>query len=176
MCFLLRLYFIYLFIIHISSNSGSSHDKSEISRLSSVVSKIGGTFCSYFATKSGHLKQKHAFQHCSKPTCEWDSWQHALAIAYNLSTRKYNTSSNKYVNTSRTFNTSAIHTAVYRRRVVLSLAHNGFGNQLWEHTFAFMIAESLKAKLLISPIPMTLLPQYMYNKGTPGLPPNTLDG
>ena len=33
-----------------------------------------------------------------------------------------------------------------KERVVVSYGHNGFGNQLWEHSVAFMIAKSLNAR------------------------------
>lgn len=55
------------------------------------------------------------------------------------------------------------------QRVVLSYAHNGFGNQLWEHTVAFMIAESLNAQLYIAVIPDSLSPGGY-------IPPNSWTG
>ncbi len=36
---------------------------------------------------------------------------------------------------------------------MLSMGHNGMGNQLWQHTFAFLIAERWGAKVLIAPLP-----------------------
>jgi hypothetical protein len=56
-----------------------------------------------------------------------------------------------------------------KERFVISYAHNGFGNQLWEHSIAFMIAESMKAKLFIAVIPDNLSPGGY-------IPPNTWTG
>jgi len=78
---------------------------------------------------------------CPEPTCSWDSWSDAKA-------------SEK----SKT-----------KQRVVLSFGHNGFGNQLWQHTVAFMVAEQLKARLYIGVIPQALC----FDGYTP---PNTVAG
>lgn len=72
--------------------------------------------------------QIHYKTACPEPTCSWDSWSDAK-------------SSEK----SKT-----------KQRVVLSFGHNGFGNQLWQHTVAFMVAEQLKARLYIDMIPHSL--------------------
>lgn len=37
-------------------------------------------------------------------------------------------------------------------KIVVSYAHNGFGNQLWEHSFAWQVAESLGAQFYILPM------------------------
>jgi hypothetical protein len=39
------------------------------------------------------------------------------------------------------------------QRMVLSYAHNGFGNQLWEHSFAYMVSQQLNASLAVQLIP-----------------------
>lgn len=103
------------------------------------VKEIGGVFCKYLAMKQ--ILPKRYLNDCEQPTCAWDSWYDARVA----------TKDNK------------------KMRYVLSYAHNGFGNQLWQHTIAFMIAESLKAKLLIAIIPDTLC----FDGYTP---PNTFSG
>jgi len=82
---------------------------------------------------------------CGLPKCNWDSWVDAV------------------------HNETAHHTNGFGHRVVLSYGHNGFGNQLWQHTFAFMVAEALEARLLIAPITLDLSPNHYY-------PPNTWPG
>ena len=41
-------------------------------------------------------------------------------------------------------------------KIVLSYSHNGFGNQLWEHSFAGAVASSIGARLLVGLIPESL--------------------
>lgn len=53
--------------------------------------------------------------------------------------------------------------------MVVSYGHNGFGNQLWQHSIAYMVAEDMKARLLIAMIPDSLSPGGY-------LPPNTISG
>lgn len=77
---------------------------------------------------------------CGEPVCSWDDWAEAVKI-----------------NNSK------------QQRIVLSYAHNGFGNQLWEHTIAFSIAISLRAKLYVA-----ILPENLYIDGA--MPPNTFAG
>lgn len=103
------------------------------------LDKVGGTFCKYLATKS--QIPKNYFSDCAKPTCHWDSWQEARLGDKNKE----------------------------RERYVVSYAHNGFGNQLWQHTVAFMLAESFKARLYIAIIPDVLSPDGV-------TPPNTFTG
>eukprot|EP00601_Ochromonadales_sp_CCMP2298_P021991 CAMPEP_0173303164 /NCGR_PEP_ID=MMETSP1143-20121109/18744_1 /TAXON_ID=483371 /ORGANISM="non described non described, Strain CCMP2298" /LENGTH=872 /DNA_ID=CAMNT_0014243857 /DNA_START=97 /DNA_END=2716 /DNA_ORIENTATION=+ len=55
------------------------------------------------------------------------------------------------------------------KRVVVSYGHNGFGNQLWEHSVAFMVAESLQAQMLVAIIPDDLSPNGY-------IPPNSWQG
>ncbi len=51
-------------------------------------------------------------------------------------------------------------------KIVLSYSHNGFGNQLWEHSFGFAVAGALEAKFMVGKIPPSLfIGGYM--------PPNT---
>lgn len=54
-------------------------------------------------------------------------------------------------------------------KVVISYAHNGFGNQLWEHSFAWQVAESIGAQFYIMPIEQSL---WRFGK----LPQNTIAG
>ena len=103
------------------------------------VKEIGGTFCKYLAMKS--QIPRNFFNDCEQPTCHWDSWQDAK-------TEKKNKEKVRYV---------------------VSYGHNGFGNQLWQHTVAFMVAESLQARLYIAIIPDTLSPDGV-------TPPNTFNG
>jgi hypothetical protein len=103
------------------------------------VKDIGGTFCKFLAFKS-QLPRKY-FNLCPEPSCAWDDWNHAL----------------KATNGSQ------------KKRYIVSYGHNGFGNQLWEHSAAFNIAESLKGQLLIAAIPDNLSPGGV-------MPPNTWTG
>lgn len=104
-----------------------------------LVKEIGGTFCKYLVQQS-QLPRNYHFD-CEQPTCHWNSWQDAKDEKKNKDKERY----------------------------VLSYGHNGFGNQLWQHTAAFMIAESLKAKLFIAQIPDALSPGGVS-------PPNTFTG
>ncbi len=55
---------------------------------------------------------------------------------------------------------------VTSNKIVLSYSHNGFGNQLWEHSFAFAVAGALGSRFLVGMIPPSLyIGGYM--------PPNT---
>lgn len=108
-----------------------------------LVKEIGGTFCKYLASKS----QIHHKTPCPEPTCSWDSWSDARTSSF----KKDAAASGA------------------RQRIVLSYGHNGFGNQLWQHTVAFMIAEQLKARLFVGIIPDNLC----FDGYTP---PNTLAG
>lgn len=65
--------------------------------------------------------------------------------------------------------TNLVTSSKAKPRIVLSYGHNGFGNQLWEHSIAFMISQSLKAKMLVATIPDSLSPGGY-------LPPNTISG
>lgn len=81
------------------------------------------------------------FTDCGQPHCNWDDWQDALQQRVRPK----------------------------KQRVVLSYGHNGFGNQLWQHSVAFMIAEALHARLLVAVIPDELSPGGF-------IPPNTWSG
>jgi hypothetical protein len=107
--------------------------------LEQFVPQIGRTFCKYLAHKQ--FISRKFIRECAEPTCTWDDWQNAIT----------NTSLGP------------------KSRIVLSYGHNGFGNQLWQHSVAFMIAESMKARLLIAMIPDSLSPGGY-------LPPNTISG
>lgn len=60
-------------------------------------------------------------------------------------------------------------TTAVRRKVILSVGHNGFGNQLFQHYFALQLAQHLNAVLYITKIEI---------KQSPGssMPPNTHEG
>jgi hypothetical protein len=106
--------------------------------------KIGATFCKYLAWKM----QIHHRTDCGEPQCNWDSWHQGMMSKLPL-------------NNSTNYKT--------RERVIVSYSHNGFGNQLWAHTAAFMAAESLNARLYISNLPENLRPDGQ-------MPPNTWAG
>jgi hypothetical protein len=101
--------------------------------------KLGASFCNFLVNLG--IVPRWVRAHCGKPKCGWDHWQHA---------------------TNHSFGSSA------NDRIVLSYGHNGFGNQLWSHTFAFMVAEALNAKLLISVVPAKHVWGYY--------PPHTWEG
>ena len=117
------------------------------------VPEIGGTFCKYLAYR--YIIPKRFFNDCPATTCNWDDWNHGLGGHQNSSTNGISI----YHNSS----------LPQKERIILSYAHNGFGNQLWEHSIAFMIAESMKARLLIAVIPDNLSPGGY-------IPPNTWAG
>jgi hypothetical protein len=99
------------------------------------VPVIGKTFCKYLAHRQ--ILPRKYIRDCAEPTCTWDDWQSALSG----------------INNSFSLKNAANYT-----RIVLSYGHNGFGNQLWQHSVAFMIAEAMKSRLLIGMIPDTLSP------------------
>lgn len=101
--------------------------------------------CLYLAMKM--QLPRNYLRDCVQPTCSWDDWQHAV----------------------QNYTVSGSEESSKKKRIVLSYAHNGFGNQLWEHTIAFMVAESLNARLLIS-----ILPDDLSFDGA--TPPNTFAG
>jgi len=109
--------------------------------LEGIVKEMGATFCKYLAYKS-QIPRRY-FNDCGEPNCNWDSWTDALKVQSASKPKK--------------------------ERVVLSYGHNGFGNQLWQHSVAFMIAESLRAKLYIAIIPDDLSPNGY-------IPPNSWQG
>jgi len=125
--------------------------------LAPLVKEIGGTFCKYLAMKSQIPRNFH--HECANPSCDWDNWQEALEKS------KAQLASLASGDASKAKNSSAL----MKQRVVLSYSHNGFGNQLWEHTVAFMVAESLKARLFIS-----IIPDHLCFDGA--TPPNTYAG
>ena len=104
-----------------------------------IVKEVGATFCKYLAFK--HQIGRKYFHDCGEPSCSWDDWNDALVSKLKPD----------------------------KERVVLSYGHNGFGNQLWEHSVAFMIAESLKARLMVAIIPDELSPGGV-------IPPNSWTG
>lgn len=132
---------------HTSQKNRTTAEK--IALLESLSTKIGGTLCTYLAFKSNQYKvPRKIFAKCNAATCAWDSWQHAMSLPQTNGPL----------------------------RIVLSYGHNGLGNQLWEHTIAFMVAESMGAKLFIAPVPVTLCPDHLYGKAPPCFPPHTLEG
>ena len=96
--------------------------------LEPIAKKVGATFCKYLAYKN-QIPRKY-FNDCGEPSCNWDDWNDGLVASSSTKTQS----------------------------IVLSYGHNGFGNQLWEHSTGFMIAESLKAQLMIAIIPDELSP------------------
>lgn len=58
---------------------------------------------------------------------------------------------------------------VTRRKVVLSIGHNGFGNQLFQHYFALQVAQHVNARLYFS-----MIESEHFSAGY--LPPNTIEG
>ncbi len=106
------------------------------------IKDIGSTFCLYLAMK-GHIPRNY-LRECGRPSCRWDDWSQARNDSYHPA-------------------------AATKPRIILSYSHNGFGNQLWEHTIAFAIAESMRAKLYIA-----LLPESLFIDGA--MPPNTYAG
>lgn len=120
-----------------------------------LIKEIGGTMCKYLAMKN--QIPRHFLKTCEDPTCSWDNWHDALAKA-SLDSKALLPTYSSHGKISQT-----------KQRIILSYSHNGFGNQIWEHTVAFMIAESLKARMFISIIPDDLcIDNYM--------PPNTFAG
>jgi hypothetical protein len=109
------------------------------------------TLCRYLAMKS-QLPRKY-LRECDHPTCGWDGWNEALQESAQQH-KQGNHTDNTSNATSHHQNHN--HHKPRKERIVLSYSHNGFGNQLWEHTVAFMVAEGLKARLLIGIIPESL--------------------
>ena len=107
--------------------------------LDSILQKAGPTLCNFLT--NGNLATRKLRNTCGEPKCSWDSWLDAIEGR----------------NDSKPL------------KIVLSYAHNGFGNQLWQHTFAFMVAENLQAQLLVNPLPVELTPYH-------NIPPNTNEG
>eukprot|EP01031_Cornospumella_fuschlensis_P044639 gene44639-54588_t len=129
------------------------HGLHDSQKLESLVTQIGGTFCKFLVFRS--QISRRFMRDCGEPACNWNDWQDAL-----------NSSS---LHPNSTTIVSDAKGSVVKPRIVLSYAHNGFGNQLWEHSVAFMIAESLKARLYIAVVPDHLSPGGY-------LPPNTWTG
>jgi len=120
--------------------------KDQSSQLSELVKeyKLGATFCKFLAWKM----QIHHKSNCGEPQCHWDEW-HSTQMTRKPLTNQV---------------TPGVH-----ERVVLSYSHNGFGNQLWEHTFAFMVAQSLNASLYVDVLSEELRPDG-------AMPQNTWQG
>lgn len=99
--------------------------------LEPIATEVGGTFCKYLAFKN--QLPRRFFRDCAEPTCDWNTWNEALR------------STDSLAGSSSSLNSSAVILSkiALKPRVVVSFAHNGFGNQLWEHSVAFMIAEAL---------------------------------
>lgn len=103
------------------------------------VAKEVGPSLCRFLTAKGKLSSKW-WELCGLPTCDWNDWTEA---------RQKGKSS--------------------KQRIIVSYGHNGFGNQLWQHSVAFMVAEAMQARLFIAMIPTQLSPGGW-------LPPNTAAG
>jgi hypothetical protein len=127
---------------------------------------IGGTFCKYLAWKM----QIHHKTYCDNPTCNWDTWQDALrSTDHESAFGQAGASGAHHYKATKQVDSSGMKKKSQQNRVLVSYGHNGFGNQLWQHTVAFMIAESLNAKLFIAIIPDEMSPSG-------GKPPNTWAG
>ncbi len=106
--------------------------KDHASPLANLVKdyKLGATFCKFLAWKL----QIHHRTDCGEPQCLWDSWREShLPPVHHSHDHLINERKN--------------------HRIVVSYAHNGFGNQLWQHTFAVMLAQSLNASLYVDVLP-----------------------
>lgn len=103
--------------------------------------KLGATFCKFLAWKM----QIHHKSNCGEPQCHFPTWN-ADRLNRKPLTDKV---------------TPGVH-----ERVVLSYSHNGFGNQLWEHNFAFMLAQSLNATLLVDVLAEEHRPDGMMPQNT----------
>jgi hypothetical protein len=112
--------------------------KDHSSQLSQLVTeyKLGATFCKFLAWKM----QIHHKSNCGEPQCHFPTW--------NVDRLNRKPLTDKV--------TPGVH-----ERVVLSYSHNGFGNQLWEHNFAFMLAQSLNATLYVDVLAEELRPDGM---------------
>lgn len=151
LCFLLFNFSLYFQIFRVDAQQSLSSAKvKEVNTqdIEQLLPQLGGTFCKYLAYKNV-LPRKY-LRICPNPSCTWADWSHA-------------TDSKTMTGTDTHSNNTLPH------RIIVSYGHNGFGNQLWQHSVAFMIAESLKAKLYIAIIPETLSPGGV-------LPPNTWQG
>jgi hypothetical protein len=122
--------------------------------------EMGSTLCRYLAQH--HQLPRHYHRTCGEPVCSWDDWLDAAQHLKNISQQTKLDSLNTTSNSKKLLPNR-------KKRVVVSYGHNGFGNQIWQHTFAFMVAESLGAKLLIGAIPDYLSPDGVS-------PPNTWAG
>eukprot|EP01038_Epipyxis_sp_PR26KG_P004163 gene4163-5927_t len=138
------MYFNIIFSVTTLTIFGNFQNTVLCQNFAPLAAQIGGTFCKYLTYKS--QLPRNFFRDCAEPSCSWDDWSHTSNMQMN-----------------HTKNNSS------HQRIILSYAHNGFGNQLWQHSVAFMIAESLKAQLYIATIPENLSPGNT-------LPPNTWAG
>ena len=174
-------------------------DLIECQDLVPFVKDIGGTFCKYLAYRyqipkrffndcpettcnfdnwnyEDEMEQKNPVSIISSNKSSNGKvlplYQNNILVIVNA-TNTSNKSANNSPNTNKTkvTETSSVNKPDQQKpvRYVVSYAHNGFGNQLWEHSIAFMIAESLKAKFFIAIIPDSLSPGGF-------LPPNTWAG
>jgi hypothetical protein len=110
------------------------------------------------------------FDVCNQqPACGFDHWtEHVLPRNKHIHLRSSGSGSSES-NTGFS-DVDVNHSASQQRtRVVLSYSHNGFGNQLWEHSVALMIAQQLNASLFIG-----LIPEKYRLQGE--LPVNTMEG
>jgi hypothetical protein len=127
------------------------------------------TLCRFLAMKS--QLPRNFLRDCDHPTCGWEGWTAALKSQSTSASNHSNSNNNSSSSSSSgsTDNSKGLAAKPVKERIVLSFSHNGFGNQLWQHTVAFMVAEGLKAKLLIGIIPEPLC----FDGATP---PNTFAG
>ncbi len=123
----------------------------KVSCVTNFYSNLPATLCRFLAMKT--QLPRNFLRDCDHPTCGWEGWTAALQESAHLAHNANNTATNS---TLEQHNHHHHHKKPHKQRIVLSYSHNGFGNQLWEHTVAFMVAEGLKAKLLIGIIPESL--------------------
>ena len=124
--------------------------------------QLGSSLCSYL--ESYEQLPSHLIGQCGIPTCS------SSKSSINSNNNTYNskrgshisgTSHNDLYSNSTQFTTDTDGIEDHNSdslpyRIVLSYGHNGLGNQLYQHSFAYSVAKSLKAKLYIQLIPPEL--------------------
>ena len=117
--------------------------------------QLGSSLCSYL--ESYEQLPSHLFGQCDTPICSSSSSIKRNNNTYNSKDGSVDisiTSHNGLYTDSAQPNTDTDHIDNHISdsqpyRVVLSYGHNGLGNQLYQHSFAYSVAMSLKAKLYI---------------------------
>ena len=124
--------------------------------------QLGSSLCSYL--ESYEQLPSHLIGQCGSPICSSSS----SSINSNNNTYNTNDTSHNSITSHNDLYTESAQSNTGTNRdedhisdshpytVVLSYGHNGFGNQLYQHSFAYSVAMSLKAKLYIQLIPPEL--------------------